>query len=187
MSNFVLEIMKSVRQLAADAAAAAAASAVAAAAAAAAGAVGAPTAATGDNDVSSAAAPGGTGGVALLPKGAPSEREGASPSLVEGFLEWGVHYLLDNLARALDNVAFAPLVEQLQVPWGGGRGRGGGGVRVFHVYRVVGGEGILGVFSDKLLSSSSSYNIVVSVNPPMFPKVFRGGPAFGLLNGKVPP
>lgn len=35
--------------------------------------------------------------------------------LAEGFLEWGVRYALENLARAQDNGVFPRVVEQLQV------------------------------------------------------------------------
>lgn len=113
MSNFVLEIMKAVRQLAA-----------------------APSAETGSKastslecltDAQTGTPPTApviappaegvtaTGGVAMVTGETPSERAGHRVDLVEGFLEWGVKYLLNNLARALDNDAFAPLVEQLQV------------------------------------------------------------------------
>lgn len=50
--------------------------------------------------------------LACPPKPPPSpEREG----LVEGFLEWGVRYALDNLARAQDNEVFPLVVNLLQV------------------------------------------------------------------------
>lgn len=130
MSNFVLEIFKSVRQLTAEAAAAAAEKpstvvcltgtgtgtgappAPAAPAEASTTAVDAATASTG----TTAAGPSFPGRAPAA--AAAAERDGPSRShgaLVVGFLEWGVRYLLDNLARALDNDAFAPLVEQLQV------------------------------------------------------------------------
>lgn len=54
-------------------------------------------------------------GGTIFPEKTPLARDGHGVDLVEGFLEWGVRYLLNNLARALDNDAFAPLVEQLQV------------------------------------------------------------------------
>lgn len=73
-------------------------------------------AAKGDGDAFCAAAPGTAEAVS-------SERGSPCMSLVEGFVDWGVHYLLDNLARALHNEAFAPLVEQLQVRSGGGGAR----------------------------------------------------------------
>ncbi|CAM9654625.1 unnamed protein product, partial [Ectocarpus fasciculatus] len=98
MSNFVLDVIKAVRQLAS-----------------------ASPATTGDitkpypgclTDTPAGALE------AKLPTGVPQlsegEGEGGGVDLVEGFLEWGVRYLLDNLARALDNDAFAPLVEELQ-------------------------------------------------------------------------
>lgn len=94
MSNFVLEIFKSVRQLAAAAAAEA------------------PNGVIADDDA--AAPPGTVSAGTLLPRDSPAGPESHGP-LVAGFLDWGVRYLLDNLARALDNDAFAPLVEQLQV------------------------------------------------------------------------
>lgn len=53
--------------------------------------------------------------VALMPPKPPS----AEKDLVEGFLEWGTGYALNNLARAQDNDGFAAVVEQLQVGCGG--------------------------------------------------------------------
>lgn len=93
MSNFVLDIIKAVRQLASAS----------------------PAITTGDSTKSSPGCLTDTPAGALetkSPRGAPPLSEGVD--LVEGFLEWGVRYLLDNLARALDNDAFAPLVEELQ-------------------------------------------------------------------------
>lgn len=94
MSNFVLDIIKAVRQLAS-----------------------ASPATTGDRTKPSPGCLADTPAGALeakLPRGVPPLSEGVAVDLVEGFLEWGVRYLLDNLARALDNAAFAPLVEELQ-------------------------------------------------------------------------
>lgn len=45
----------------------------------------------------------------------PLSASGASGSLAEGFLEWGVRYALENLARAQDNDVFPEMMEQLQV------------------------------------------------------------------------
>lgn len=39
----------------------------------------------------------------------------AKGDLVEGFLDWGVKYALENLARAQDNEAFPLVIAQLQV------------------------------------------------------------------------
>lgn len=41
--------------------------------------------------------------------------EGAAEGLAEGFLQWGVKYALENLARAQDNEVFPLVMEQLQV------------------------------------------------------------------------
>ena len=62
----------------------------------------------------------------------PPKPPSAEKDLVEGFLEWGTGYALNNLARAQDNDGFASVVEQLQVGCGGvgcvavvGRAKGG--------------------------------------------------------------
>lgn len=41
--------------------------------------------------------------------------EGVAEGLAEGFLQWGVKYALENLARAQDNEVFPLVMEQLQV------------------------------------------------------------------------
>lgn len=51
------------------------------------------------------------GAVVVMPPKPPS----VEGDLVEGFLEWGTGYALNNLARAQDNDGFASVVEQLEV------------------------------------------------------------------------
>lgn len=74
----------------------------------------------GGGDVTASAVEGcsdirGTGAIAVIPPKPPS----VEGDLVEGFLEWGTGYALNNLARAQDNDSFASVVEQLEVGWGG--------------------------------------------------------------------
>ncbi|CAM9294212.1 unnamed protein product [Scytosiphon promiscuus] len=121
MSNFVLEVMKAIRQL--SAASFGRAGTTSTSVSLSSGSLEATHTGTTPTATAAHVSPdpppeGATamGDVAMSPGKTPFEQDGNGNGvdLVEGFLEWGVKYLLNNLARALDNDAFAPLVEQLQ-------------------------------------------------------------------------